>query len=201
MNTLAPEHHRTVVGILGEGGTGKDTVARIFAARGYTHVSSSDLVRHEIAARGLTTSRKLQTEVANELRVSRGLGYWVELSLAQATIRTSKVAISGIYSPGEGAYLTTVHKGKLVSVQKGVEQTADVQFRRTQARAAGDRDAMTYEEFLEARQRENSGELPHETNLAVLHHMAHFTIYNSADFDSLARQTEAVIDELEKEQS
>lgn len=190
---------RKIVGIVGGAASGKDTVAGIFAEKGYTHVSSSDLVREEIASRGLVASRPLQTEIANEMRLAEGTGYWVDLSLSRLGEEHSKVAISGLYSPGEGQYLINNLAGVLVGVDIPQENAAEMRYKRLKSRSSGARDDLDFEAFMAANQRENSGISPHETNLGRLMSMARYLIYNSADLDHLREQTLRTIAEIERE--
>jgi len=187
-----------VVGVVGGAGSGKDTVANIFQQNRFTHISSSDLVREEIARRGLTTSRELQTKIANEQREKHGIGYWVDLALDQIEQPTARVAVSGLYAPGEGVHLMDEYSGTLVGVAAGAGDDSALRFDRIKSRSSGDRDRLDFEEFMVAHERENSGVLDHETNIARLMTMARFVIYNVADLDELERQTLAVIDEVMK---
>lgn len=189
---------RRLVGLVGGAASGKDTVAGFFEAQGYAHVSSSDLVRTEIANRGLTTSRELQTQIANELRQLHGPDYWVEASLKQLGSAPTRAVVSGLYSPAEGECVINKHAGVLVSVVAGEGDDSAIRYARLRGRSAGARDALSFETFLAAHIRETSGRLPHETNLNALHDMAQFVIYNTADLAYLQQQTAEVVTAIER---
>lgn len=197
MNKL-PEFEN-ILGIVGGAGSGKDTVAEIFQRNGFSYISSSDLVREEISRRGLTTSRTLQTQVANELRQDKGVGYWVDLSLQKSDTASRNVVISGLYSPGEGLYVTNELSGKIVAVVTDDEDEVRVRFDRVTRRKSGARDALSFDEFMQANNRENSGVYEHETNLKRLIGQASFIIYNTRDLDYLKQQTLAIINEVKGE--
>jgi len=187
-----------LVGVVGGAASGKDTVAEIFYKNGYQHVSSSDLVRDEIARRGYTTSRKLQTEIANEMRQKHGYGYWVDLSVTKLEQKGHAV-ISGLYSEGEGSHLMQKYGGLIIGVVVGEGDDSRVRYERLQQRASGARDKISYEDFMAAHMRENGGESPTDTNIQSLLNMARFTIVNSADLFHLESQTLDVIAQLKGE--
>jgi dephospho-CoA kinase len=186
---------RWYVGIAAAGSSGKDTVASKFESAGYFHVSTSALVREEIAARGLKTSRELQTEVANELRLSQGSGSWVEQAINRIERNPQMVALSGLYSPGEAQYLLDNYPSRLVYVEG---PAADYRYERMVARSDGARDSMDYEEFMAAEERESSGIELHETNLRRIRSMADFIIQNTSDIEGLQVRTTGIIELLGK---
>jgi dephospho-CoA kinase len=194
----ASHQNRLIVGIIGGAASGKDTVAEEFARRGFAHISSSDQVRQEIGRRGQTTSRALQTEVANELRQAHGIGYWVDLALDSVPTEAPSVAISGLYSPGEGEHLVRNLGGSLVAVVAGEGDDSNLRFDRLQARASGTRDNLSREEFMAAHARECGGAEIHETNLDVLMTMARYTIHNTAGLEYLRLQVRIAVDDLER---
>lgn len=197
MTIEASPDSKTVIGVVGGAASGKDTVASLLTDRGYVHVSSSDLVREEIARRGLITSRRLQTEVANELREENGVGYWVDLSLDRVDDEVRKVVISGLYSPGEGKHLMTAYAGHLIGVIAGEGDDSELRYNRLAARSSGARDKLNYTEFLEAHNRENGGTEDHQTNLSTLLSMARFMVYNTSDLQNLEKQTVRIINSIE----
>lgn len=194
----SPEQfHRSIVGVVGGAGSGKDTVAEIFATGGYEHVSTSDMVREEIAARGLAASRPLQTSVANELRQQHGAGYWVDLAVSTKPIAENLV-LSGLYAPGEGSRVINQYGGTIVGVVAELEDDLDVRFARVVSRSAGDRDQLDRASFEAAHNRENSGIADHETNIGQLLAMARFIIVNNSDMDTLTVQTNQVMSQLQE---
>jgi dephospho-CoA kinase len=197
----SPNPPEIVVGVVGSAASGKDTVANELTRYGYNHTSSSDCVRDEIHARGKTPSRSLQTEIANEMRNTHGAGYWVDRSL-QTVGDSPKVVISGIYSPGEGHYIKDEYHGSLIGVIASLDPEKDLatRFQRLADRADGTRDALTFEEFKAAQERESSGTEMHQTNIAELLKIARFTIINSAGLVELRSQVADVVSTLEASQ-
>lgn len=190
---------QNLIGVVGGAASGKDTVAEFFSVNGYDHVSSSDLLREEIARRGETTSRELQTKVANEMRATHGFGYWVDLSVLQLPETSTEAVISGLYSEGEGAHLINQYGGCIVGVVVGSADDSTARYERLRKRGGGDRDTLSYEEFMAAHARENGGSTPGETNISALLDLARFTIYNNADLAHLEDQTLQIINTLREE--
>jgi hypothetical protein len=173
-----------VVGIVGDAASGKDRVASIFAAQGYAYYSTGDIVREEIVAKKLRTSRGLQTVVANELRAQRGGGYFVEAAISrlrQTGQPCGKIVLAGLYAPCEGTHITEMLAGYLVGVivndgsATGEQQTL---YRRLTNRADGARDQLDEEAFSRALTTENSGQTETETNVAALRAQAQFVVRN-----------------------
>lgn len=183
---------RHMVGIVGGAASGKDTVAGLFSAVGYEHISSSDVLREEVYRRFGTTSRELQTQVGNELRAAHGAGYWVDASVARLSANTSRAVISGLYCPSESQHFKAYYGGLIVGVVCG-EDDFSARFGRLQARSDGSRDALDAEAFLAAHQRENSGRATHEANISKVLAMADYLIENTADLAHLTTATDDVI--------
>ena len=61
-----------IVGITGFFSAGKDSAAEYLVAKGYRHVSLSDIIREEMRARGLEITINNLTRTGNELRSNEG---------------------------------------------------------------------------------------------------------------------------------
>jgi len=195
----ATDSSRVVLGVCGNAASGKDTVARMFEQEGFYHLSTSDLVREEISNRGLTTSRALQTEIANELRVKNGEAFFVIEGIARAVSlagRDTPILLSGLYAPAEGVYLKRNLEGRLVFVTVPQGDEAGLRFQRLKQRSDAARDEIDFEEFMAAHRRENSGAGPSEANVEQLSKLADFTIINSGDLNYLQAQVQGIAREL-----
>ncbi|RWZ78120.1 MAG: hypothetical protein EOT04_02825 [Candidatus Chaera renei] len=198
----SPNNEQLVLGLVGNAASGKDFVATFFAARGFVHFSTSELVRQEIYRRGLTPSRPLQTAIANELRTANGPAYFVEESLRQvnATLqRPDRVLLSGLYAVSEGQYITKELGGLLVGVVAREEDDVRLRFDRLSSRLDGSRDDLTLEEFKDAHHRENSGGTS-EANVGQLMKLARFTIINDAYTTAAALdgQVQLILESMEQ---
>lgn len=80
-----------VLGITGHPSSGKDTVANHAATLGFSHISTSDLIREEMAPLGIPTDRAHVSAFARDSRKERGPGYLAEISV----MRVLKIGESG----------------------------------------------------------------------------------------------------------
>lgn len=195
---LKQPHIAKFVGVVGAAASGKNTVSDIFADQGFMHVSSSDKVRAVIESRGLVTSRALQNAVANEMRHTHGVGYWIEQSTEGLLLEEQHIVISGLYALGEGEYLKSILGGVLVGVKIDEEDDMLFRYQRTQARLEGNRDQMTADDFKAAYNREHGGTEPHEANVDALLSIVDYTIYNSGTIEMLHSGTLEVIEQIER---
>lgn len=199
----SPNDDPLVMGLVGNAASGKDRIAELFTRNGFVHYSTSDVVREIIHARGLTTSRQLQTQVANETRAERGGGYFIDQSLdriREVHGEAGKIILSGLYAVVEGTYLTRQLGGVLIGVVASEPHQNDLEtrYQRLFGRADGPRDSLNPEEFLAAFARENSGVLATETNVGELMDMARFTIINSGGLtdDDLNSRVRSIVGEV-----
>ncbi|KKU81474.1 MAG: hypothetical protein UY07_C0017G0012 [Parcubacteria group bacterium GW2011_GWA1_47_8] len=64
-----------ILGITGYPSSGKDTVANYLVEKGFTHISTGDLIREEMMKKGIPLDRAHMQEFANEMRKVHGPGY------------------------------------------------------------------------------------------------------------------------------
>src|ERR1700744_5750368 len=73
---------RQIIGIGGTNGSGKDTVGHLMADKyGYFFVSVTDILRQELARRGLSPARHHMRELSAEWRREYGLGVLIDKAL------------------------------------------------------------------------------------------------------------------------
>ena len=184
-----------VLGLVGGAGCGKDTVAAVFEEHGFTHQSSSDILREEVTARGMAITRAAQTMIANEIRNTQGKAYLVTQAIARARQRSSiegPVVVSGIYAPAEGAFIQGIG-GYIVAVAGTDSDTIQDRFNRVSGRSSGPRDDMTFQEFIDADIRENSGASDAEANIAALSSLANFQITHDGTRPTILPQVTAIL--------
>ena len=95
-----------IAGVTGFFAAGKDTVAEMLDARGFRHVSLSDMIRAELRRRGEAIAIPRLTEVGNELRTRSGPGVLGEMALE---------ALEG----AENAVVTSIRHGAEVAALHG----------------------------------------------------------------------------------
>ncbi len=153
-------------GLSGTNGSGKDSFAAYLAAEyNFLYVSSSDLLRHEARARGLTVERKALRTISAEWRRVGGLGVLIDKAVDLYNVEGGDVAYAGLVTgslrnPGEAV---RVHElgGKMI----WLDADPRVRYDRIQSasRGRGAEDNKTFEEFLSEEQAEMSHSGDHAT--------------------------------------
>lgn len=188
-----------IIGLTGEAGVGKDFVANRISEHGFIIISASDILREHITKAGLVTSRALQTEYANKLRLEKGDDYFARSALERAIkIRNSEqgVLISGLYAPAEGIYIKSFKISRLVEIVISKDDNPETRYSRISMRSDGPRDSISYEEFKASGLRENSGKNSGEANIGQLSQLSDVQIINNGDLDYLDSQIENLIGSL-----
>ena len=173
-------------GLSGTFASGKDTLAEWLEHNGFTHVSTSDIVREGAQKEYNSTDRKYLFEYANKIRKELGAGIFVEQALAQ-TIALDKVVISGIRSVGEVEALKEAG-GVLVFVDAPVE----LRYERAHKRAR-DEEVESLESFKKSEQKElsKSPDNKDEQNIGAVGNLADITLQNDADLGTFFAEASA----------
>jgi dCMP deaminase len=147
-----------IVGVTGFFCSGKDTLAELLRAKGFAHVSLSDIIREELAARRRAVTIPNLTAVGNALRRDHGPSVLAERALARMDFGRNWV-VTSIRHPSEVAALRRRPDFVLVFV----DAPQRVRFERSRSRARPG-DPATFEAFRawEARQMD-----PHEGDPAA----------------------------------
>ncbi len=177
-----------IYGIAGTFASGKDTLAEWLEHNGFTHVSTSDLVRGGAEKEYGSTDRKRLYEYGNKLRLEAGGGIFVEQALAQ-TMGLDKVAISGIRSVGEVEALKQAG-GVLVFVDAPVE----LRYERAHKRGR-DEDDKNLENFKKSEAKELNKPASNETeqNIGAVREMADVTILNDDTLGTFLAEATALL--------
>lgn len=142
-----------IIGIGGTNGSGKDTVGTLLADKyGYFFVSVTDIMRDELARRGLPPAREHMRELSAEWRRESGLGVLVDKAMKlyeQQDKKYKGLVMASLRNSGE---VVRVHE--LGGTVVWVDADPKVRYGRVQANIAsrGENravdDQKTYEEFL-----------------------------------------------------
>jgi len=160
---------RTLIGLVGFGSVGKDTVSRYLVDKfGFTHVSSGDLIRAYMTENKLgEQTRDALQKVINELREKNGGDYLVRIALENPSPR---LVVSGLRAIPEVERIKK-EGGIIIAVTAPIEKRAT--------------DRISFEKFkaIEVQEMENQN-LAAQNITAVLA-MADITINNSGSRDHL----------------
>jgi dCMP deaminase len=169
-----------IFGVAGLNGAGKGEIVDYLAARSFSTFSLSDVIREELARRGLEESRECMIEVGTELRTEGGPGV-----LAQRAVETLEAdrnyAIDSIRHPAEVEALQACgHPFKLIWVHADIE----TRFARLRKRGRSG-DPETLERLRELERRELGSDDPAAQQLLAVQKLADFEVPNEGDFDAL----------------
>ena len=169
-----------IVGLTGRNGAGKGTVANWLTERGFGYSSLSDVIRTDLADRGLEASRDNLIAAGRRLRREGGPGVLAERILATIAPNTNYI-VDSVRNPVEVEVLRRSPGFVLIEV------TADeqVRYQRMVARNRGG-DASSFEEF----RRHELAEL-HDTDsaaqrLVATAELADVVVDNNGDMEALA---------------
>jgi len=174
-----------VLGLLGAGGTGKDTVAALIVELApYTHVSLSDLLRVELTRRGLPFGSRVELSAGGDaLRQELGATWLVDHALRRSSAPT---VLSGIYTLAEAERIKA-EAGVLLEVRA----PRAVRGRRIAARArALDADAVDSLAEIDRVERQTPGR-------AGLSLLADMVIENDGTMEDLRRGVAGMLDGLQ----
>ena len=173
-----------LIGLTGTNGAGKGEVAAFLRGLGYAYLSLSDILREELAARGLEASRDNLIRLGNELRAAHGPDILARRTMDR--VRGPSV-IDSIRNPREVEFLRRQQGFLLLAVD------APIELRFARARARGrDESAATLDEFRTKEELEMAG---NETGqqIARCMAMADRIIVNDGTIDELQRKVEELL--------
>jgi len=178
-----------IVGVTGFFCAGKDTMADMLRAKGFTHISLSDIIRDELGARKLAVTVPNLTELGNELRREHGPGVLAERALKRVDFGRNWV-ITSIRHPAEVAAL----RRRIDFVLVFIDAPQRMRFERSQARArAGD--PGSYEEFMawESRQLDPHQGDPAAQAMAACRDLADERLENAGTLEELKAKVDGFV--------
>lgn len=177
-----------VIGLTGPNAAGKGEVAACLERQGFAVHSLSDVVREEAARLGFPPEREHLIRVGNLLRQQGGAGILAERILPRFT---GQDVVDSIRNPAEVGVLRRSPGFFLL----GVEASAQIRFARSLARERPG-DPVTLEEFL-SRERQENASSPESQQLDATFRLSDRVIRNDADLETLRREVEEILAELE----
>ena len=170
-----------LVGLTGTNGAGKGEAAAYLRGRGYGYLSLSDVLREELAGRGLAASRDNLIAVGNELRKRFGPDVLARRTLAKVLGPT---VIDSIRNPSEVECL----RGRPGFILIAIDAPIEVRYERAKARGR-DESAASLEEFRAKEALELSGDATGQ-QLERCIAMADRLITNDGTLEKLRRKVE-----------
>ncbi len=168
-----------IVGVTGFFCSGKDTLAAVLQAKGFEHISLSDMLREELRERGEAITIANLTRVGNELRREAGPGVLAARALERMDYARNWV-VTSIRHPAEIANL----RQRPDFVMVFVEADQRLRFERSLSRGR-EGDPPTFEDFAAAedQQMRPEGGDPAAQALAACRELADDRIENNATLE------------------
>ena len=182
-----------IIGLTGRNAAGKTTAGDLLAARGFSYLSLSDVIREEAKARGLSPIRENLTALGNELREQHGPGALAELTVSRMSADRN-YAVDSIRHPAEVAALKRAGAGKFSLFH--VFAPLEARFARSLARAR-EGDAQTLQDFIRQEEREFASSNSAAQQLLETERLADRRIDNDGTLDDFTNRLTSVLREME----
>lgn len=178
-----------LIGVAGRNAAGKGEVVQYLVARSFYALSLSDVIRDELAKRGVEESRERMIEAGRELRRAGGPSVLADRLVAKLLPERNYV-IDSIRHPAEVAALRA--SGRAFHLL-WIEADEAIRFERMRERARpGDPSTLEGLRALEAR--ELASEDPAAQQLLAVRDLADATLHNDGDFAQLHDAVQRVLE-------
>lgn len=139
-----------IVGVGGEGRSGKDTLAQIFLKIGYYGVSMGDIVREFARKRHSSSkdpiSRVNTTETSNWLRLTRGSDFVLDEAIRRykdANTKSEGLLLWSVRAPVEADFIKS-HKGILIFV----DSKPEIRYERAMQNLRNGEPKLSFKDFM-----------------------------------------------------
>jgi len=189
-----------IIGLTGTLGSGKGTVAKIIAKKGFRHTTLSDRIREEAARRGISSeqNRKILQDIGNELREKYGNNIWVLITLKMINEKENWI-IDGIRNLGEIEDLKKRRDFRLIAVDAPTEMRAERIWRRNKLAEEGrvNSDPLDVAEFKRVEERDRGiGEKSSGQQVERCMEKADFKIINDEGKEELEKKVDSALAEM-----
>lgn len=189
---------KLIIGITGQLGAGKDTVAQFLERRGFFHIRLSDLLREEFRRRGIGTfTRKDLQDIGDEMRAKFGGDVLARRALERASqSQTEKIVLSSIRNPVEIEYLRNHSNFHLF----GLVASKEIRFKRKlDSERSDDGDIKTWGDFMMKDARDaGEGQEEYGQQVNACLEQADFIIDNSETLEELFGKIEKILKTLDE---
>lgn len=174
-----------IIGICGTLGAGKGTAVTHLESKGFVHYSISGRLAEMLKDRALSGERKNLSELADELAESYPGGILEVMHRQAKTDGVEHYILESIHRESEASYIQSVG-GKILAV----DADPKVRFERTAVRQEGEKDNVSFEEFLESIEREEQGKGNGTPNINEVVRKADHIIMNDGTIEDLHTKVE-----------
>ncbi|MBI4739464.1 AAA family ATPase [Candidatus Woesearchaeota archaeon] len=179
-----------IIGLTGMYASGKDSVAEYLVAKGFKHISLSDMLREELNKRGTEITRDNLINVGNELREKCGHGILGERALESIEAKEGDYIVTSIRTPAEAKALKKHGHFFLVEVRSPI----NVRFVRIKQRNR-ESDPKTLQELKEKEKMESQESGPGQQLTNVIK-LAEIVVMNDKTIKELRKKIDKLTDAL-----
>jgi dephospho-CoA kinase len=180
-----------IIGITGTLGAGKGTVVEYLKQKGFGHYSSSGILKEILAGLGFPATRQNMSELADEL-MKKHPGGVLTLSYERAEEAGIKdYVLESIHRISEADYIHSVG-GKILGVDADIEK----RYARAVKREEGEKDNVTFEQFVADTKREEEGATGTGPNIRAVLKIADAVVMNNGTQEELFVQVEKALKKL-----
>jgi len=177
-----------IIGIAGTLGAGKGTVVEYLKQKGFTHYSSSGTLGRILEARGESTARENLSNLANEL--SKEFPGGILQMSHQFAVEADDIdyILESIHRVREAEYVQSI--GGIIL---GVDADIETRYARITQRQEGEKDKVTFEQFVADAKREEEGATGSGPNIRAVIATADFVVMNNGTLESLHSQIDSFL--------
>lgn len=179
-----------IIGVAGPICSGKDSLGRIFAEKGFELISTGDIIREEMRKEGIEITRENLQKFAGEMRKKEGLSY-PSNKLSRILKADKNYFVQGFRNDDETREFKKI--GKLIAL----DAPAKLRFERMKARNR-EKDPTDFDKFLEIDKMElyGYGEKGFGFNIKKCMDMADHLIVNDGSEEDLRKKVEDLLDKI-----
>jgi dephospho-CoA kinase len=185
---MEAENAQTIIAIVGQPASGKDTAAAYLVDRYcFSYVSTSDLLRDLARSKGVEhTDRAQLGEFARHLRLEQGPDILVRMAHAEGS-DTNRIVIGGLRAKAEANAIHALG-GVIVSITVPIE----LRFERAKLRGRID-DRVSFEHFKTVELEESANNDGNAQSLNQVMEMADYQIENGGTEEDFYRRVDEVV--------
>jgi dephospho-CoA kinase len=176
-----------IIAIAGTHGAGKGTVVDYLKGKGFVHLSARELIKEEVAKRGLEPTRPNISATVTDMRNTISPLWVVETLLARAQAQGGNVVIESIYTLAEVDYLRS--RGAIVLA---IDADVEKRYERIVGRGS-ETDHITFGEFKAQQEKELASTDPNSQNVQAVMQVADHLIVNNDSTENLFEQVEKLL--------
>ncbi|MFT7645177.1 MAG: dephospho-CoA kinase [Candidatus Paceibacteria bacterium] len=172
-----------IIGITGTLGSGKGTIVAFLKKKGFVHYSSSDVLIRILNDRDLPVDREHLSSLANELmqEYEGGVLHFSHKYAVEAN--DQNYILEALHRVSEAEYIK-----KIGGTVIGVDADTEVRYKRIAKRKDGEKDKVTFEQFVADCNREEEGKIPGGPNIRAVMRMSDHIIKNSKSLLDLKKE-------------